>query len=105
MKGPTTPADVQAIRDAYQFSAKAHEGQKRVSGEPYLQHPLQVARIIVDLKLDVPSVIAGLLHDTLEDAAVSKSDIELRFGQEVANLVDGVTKIGKIEFNTQEEKQ
>jgi GTP diphosphokinase / guanosine-3',5'-bis(diphosphate) 3'-diphosphatase len=98
-------ADVQPIRDAYEFSAKAHEGQKRESGEPFLQHPLRVARIIVELKLDVPSIVAGLLHDTMEDTDVPKAEIERRFGKEVAHLVDGVTKIGKIEFKTREEKQ
>ncbi len=98
-------AEVEPIRDAYLFSAKAHEGQKRESGEPFLEHPLQVARIIVDLKLDVPSIVAGLLHDTVEDTDISKAEIERRFGKDVATLVDGVTKIGKIEFKTHEEKQ
>jgi GTP diphosphokinase / guanosine-3',5'-bis(diphosphate) 3'-diphosphatase len=98
-------ADVQPIREAYEFSAKAHEGQKRESGEPFLQHPLQVAQVIVELKLDVPSIVAGLLHDTLEDTDAPKAEIERRFGKEVAHLVDGVTKIGKIPFQTREEKQ
>jgi len=98
-------ADVQPIREAYEFSAKAHAGQKRESGEPFLQHPLQVARVIVGLKLDVPSIVAGLLHDTLEDTEALKAEIERRFGKEVADLVEGVTKIGKIQFKTREEKQ
>jgi len=98
-------ADVQPIQEAYDFSAKAHAGQKRESGEPFLQHPLQTAQIIVDLKLDVPSIVAGLLHDTIEDTEIPKADLEQRFGKEVAYLVDGVTKIGKIEFKTHEEKQ
>jgi len=98
-------ADVQPIQEAYDFSAKAHAGQKRESGEPFLQHPLQTARIIVDLKLDVPSIVAGLLHDTIEDTEILKAELEQRFGKEVAYLVDGVTKIGKIEFKTHEEKQ
>ena len=105
LRGYNAQADVQPIRDAYDFSAKAHEGQKRESGEPFLQHPLQVASIITQLKLDVPSLAAGLLHDTMEDTGVPKEEIERRFGKDVANLVDGVTKIGKIEFKTQEEKQ
>ncbi|HEY5648314.1 MAG TPA: bifunctional (p)ppGpp synthetase/guanosine-3',5'-bis(diphosphate) 3'-pyrophosphohydrolase [Nitrospiria bacterium] len=105
LKAPVTPSEVQAIREAYQFSAEAHKGQKRISGEPYLEHPLQVASIIADLKLDVPSIMAGLLHDTLEDCGVTKTEIEKRFGKDVAELVDGVTKIGKIEFKTHEEKQ
>ncbi|MBI3597613.1 MAG: bifunctional (p)ppGpp synthetase/guanosine-3',5'-bis(diphosphate) 3'-pyrophosphohydrolase [Nitrospirae bacterium] len=98
-------ADVQPIQEAYDFSAQAHAGQKRESGEPFLQHPLQTARIIVDLKLDVPSIVAGLLHDTIEDTDIPKADLEQRFGKEVAYLVDGVTKIGKIQFKTHEEKQ
>ncbi|HUK57409.1 MAG TPA: bifunctional (p)ppGpp synthetase/guanosine-3',5'-bis(diphosphate) 3'-pyrophosphohydrolase [Nitrospiria bacterium] len=98
-------ADVQPIQEAYDFSAKAHAGQKRESGEPYLQHPLQTARIIVDLKLDVPSIVAALLHDTIEDTDIPKAELEQRFGKDVAYLVDGVTKIGKIQFKTHEEKQ
>jgi len=98
-------ADVQPIQEAYDFSAKAHAGQKRESGEPFLQHPLQTAQIIVDLKLDVPSIVAGLLHDTIEDTEIPKAELEQRFGKEVTYLVDGVTKIGKIQFKTHEEKQ
>lgn len=98
-------ADVQPIREAYLFSARAHDGQKRESGEPFLQHPLEVARIIVELKLDVPSIVAALLHDTMEDTSVPKAEIERMFGRDVAELVDGLTKIGKIEFRTHEEKQ
>jgi len=98
-------ADVQPIQEAYDFSAKAHSGQKRESGEPFLQHPLQTARIIVDLKLDVPSIVAALLHDTIEDTGIPPAELEQRFGKEVAYLVDGVTKIGKIQFKTHEEKQ
>ncbi|HEY4485111.1 MAG TPA: bifunctional (p)ppGpp synthetase/guanosine-3',5'-bis(diphosphate) 3'-pyrophosphohydrolase [Nitrospiria bacterium] len=98
-------ADIQPVREAYEFSAKAHAGQTRKSGEPFLMHPLEVAQIIVQLKLDVPSIVSGLLHDTLEDTEVPMAEIERRFGKDVARLVDGVTKIGKIEFRTQEEKQ
>jgi GTP pyrophosphokinase len=98
-------ADLGTIRSAYDFSARCHEGQKRQSGEPFLQHPLQVAGVIADLKLDVSSIVTGLLHDTIEDTACTRQDIESRFGKEIAKLVDGVTKIGKIEFRTREEKQ
>ncbi|MBI3611150.1 MAG: bifunctional (p)ppGpp synthetase/guanosine-3',5'-bis(diphosphate) 3'-pyrophosphohydrolase [Nitrospirae bacterium] len=105
LRGYNAQADAQPITEAYDFSAKAHAGQKRESGEPFLQHPLQTARIIVELKLDVPSIVAGLLHDTMEDSEVSRAEIEQRFGPDVAHLVDGVTKIGKIEFRTHEEKQ
>jgi GTP pyrophosphokinase len=105
VKSYNPAADTQLIREAYDFSAKAHEGQRRESGEPYLSHPLLVAQIIVRLKLDVSSIAAGLLHDTLEDCGLVREEIEKQFGKEIAHLVDGVTKIGKIEFKTHEEKQ
>ena len=105
VKGYTPSAETELIREAYDFSSKAHEGQKRESGEPYLHHPIRVAEIITHLKLDVPSIAAGLLHDTMEDTGLSMADLEKRFGKEIAHLVDGVTKIGKIEFKTLEEKQ
>ena len=93
-------ADLELIRKAYVFSAKVHQGQIRLSGEPYLIHPMEVTAILADLKLDVPSVITGLLHDTVEDTLTTLEEIESIFGSEVANLVDGVTKIGKINFRT-----
>jgi guanosine-3',5'-bis(diphosphate) 3'-pyrophosphohydrolase len=98
-------ADLDLIRKAYVFSAKVHQGQIRLSGEPYLIHPMEVTAILADLKLDVPSVITGLLHDTVEDTLTTPEEIESIFGSEVANLVDGVTKIGKINFRTKEESQ
>jgi len=98
-------ADLDLIRKAYVFSAKVHQGQVRLSGEPYLIHPMEVTAILADLKLDVPSVITGLLHDTVEDTLTTLEEIESIFGSEVANLVDGVTKIGKINFRTKEESQ
>ena len=97
--------DTELIRRAYAFSAKAHEGQTRQSGEPYLQHPLAVAGVLTFLKLDVPAIVAGLLHDTLEDTVATRSELEKHFGNDVARLVEGVTKIGKIPFKSQEEKQ
>jgi guanosine-3',5'-bis(diphosphate) 3'-pyrophosphohydrolase len=100
---PTAPVDV--IQRAYDFSAEVHRGQRRASGEPYLTHPLQVASIIADLRLDVPSVATGLLHDTVEDTLATLPEIEERFGSEIAALVDGVTKIGQINFTSREEKQ
>ena len=90
--------DTDLIRRAYAFSAKAHEGQTRQSGEPYLQHPLAVAGVLTFLKLDVPAIVAGLLHDTLEDTVATRSELEKHFGNDVARLVEGVTKIGKIPF-------
>jgi GTP pyrophosphokinase len=98
-------ADVATITKAYEFSADMHRGQRRLSGEPYLTHPLEVAGIIAELRLDVPSVATGLLHDTVEDTLTSIQQVEQIFGPEVASLVDGVTKISQINFTTREEKQ
>src|SRR5437667_1610481 len=98
-------ADVNAIRKAYDFSARVHKGQKRASGEPYLIHPLAVASIIADLKLDVPSIVAGLLHDTVEDTLTTLDEVKALFGREIAALVDGVTKLGRANFSSREEKQ
>lgn len=98
-------ADTGLIRRAYDYSAKAHEGQTRQTGEPYVQHPLAVAGVLIFLKLDVPAIVAGLLHDTLEDTVATRAELEKEFGSEVARLVEGVTKIGQIPFKTYEEKQ
>ena len=98
-------ADEGVIRRAYEFSAKAHEGQTRRSGEPYLQHPLAVAGILTFLKLDVTAIVAALLHDTLEDTVATQEELQAQFGDEVTHLVEGVTKIGQIPFQTYEEKQ
>src|SRR5262245_6665871 len=98
-------ADVDVIQRAYDFSAHVHRGQRRASGEPYLTHPLAVATIIADLRLDPPSVATGLLHDTVEDTLATQAEIEQLFGAEIASLVDGVTKIGQINFTSREEKQ
>jgi GTP diphosphokinase / guanosine-3',5'-bis(diphosphate) 3'-diphosphatase len=100
-----TGADLDVIRKAYVFSAKVHQGQMRLSGEPYLVHPMEVAAILADLKLDVPTVVTGLLHDALEDTLTTYDQLVSIFGEEVANLVDGVTKISKIYFKTKEESQ
>ena len=98
-------ARVSLITDAYTFSERMHQGQKRHSGEPYFIHPVGVAEIITDMKLDVPSVVTSLLHDTVEDTLTTLDQIEQHFGNEVAALVDGVTKISKIHFTTREERQ
>src|SRR5690242_18717446 len=98
-------ADVDLIRKAYEFSARVHQGQKRLSGEPYLIHPLAVANIIADLKLDVPSIVGGLLHDTVEDTLTTLDQIKALFGREIATLVDGVTKLSRANFSSREEKQ
>ncbi|MCA1958783.1 MAG: bifunctional (p)ppGpp synthetase/guanosine-3',5'-bis(diphosphate) 3'-pyrophosphohydrolase [Nitrospira sp.] len=98
-------ANLDLILKAYEFSAKAHEGQKRRSGEPYVKHPVAVAGILSLLKTDVTTVVAGLLHDTLEDTVATAQELERTFGKDVVRLVDGVTKIGKITFRSSEEKQ
>ncbi|MFB3123858.1 MAG: bifunctional (p)ppGpp synthetase/guanosine-3',5'-bis(diphosphate) 3'-pyrophosphohydrolase [Candidatus Binatia bacterium] len=98
-------ADVEIIRRAYDFSAAVHKGQKRLSGEPYLIHPIAVAGIIADLKLDVPSIVSGLLHDTLEDTLTTFEQIKGNFGAQVAALVDGVTKLSRVNFTSHEQKQ
>jgi guanosine-3',5'-bis(diphosphate) 3'-pyrophosphohydrolase len=98
-------AATDAIERAYEFSAEVHKGQRRASGEPYLTHPLNVAGIIAEMRLDVPSVVTGLLHDTVEDTLATLEQIGELFGPEVATLVDGVTKIGQISFTSREEKQ
>lgn len=98
-------ADVEIVNRAYVFAAHAHARQRRSSGEPYIIHPLSVAQNLVNLKLDIPSIITGLLHDTVEDTHVTLEDIKNRFGLEVAALVDGVTKVGKIQFTSSEHKQ
>jgi GTP pyrophosphokinase len=98
-------ADANLIRSAYEFSAEVHRGQKRLSGEPYLTHPLAVASIIADLKLDVPSIAAGLLHDTVEDTLATLDKLVQRFGEDIAALVDGVTKLSHAESMSHQEKQ
>ena len=98
-------ADLDAINKAYVFSAKMHQGQLRKSGEPYLIHPMEVAAILADMRLDVPSVCTGLLHDAIEDTLATYEEIQTIFGKEIADLVYGVTKIGKIHFSSKEERQ
>jgi GTP pyrophosphokinase len=100
---PTADADL--LKRAYDFSEKAHTGQKRKSGEPYFVHPASVAGIITELRLDTASVCAGLLHDVVEDTLATTKDIEREFGGEIASLVDGVTKLGKINFTSKEDRQ
>ena len=98
--------DLDLVKKAYVYSAKVHQGQIRKSGEPYLVHPLEVAGILAELKLDESSVVTGLLHDTIEDTLATKGEIAELFGAEIADLVDGVTKLSQFTAaNTQEEKQ
>ncbi|HEX2689415.1 MAG TPA: bifunctional (p)ppGpp synthetase/guanosine-3',5'-bis(diphosphate) 3'-pyrophosphohydrolase, partial [Kofleriaceae bacterium] len=98
-------ADLPLVRRAYQFAAEAHDGQTRKSGDPYVTHPLAVAQIIAELKLDVASVCAGLLHDCVEDTSATVDQLGDLFGKEIAFLVDGVTKLGKLPYSTREEQQ
>jgi guanosine-3',5'-bis(diphosphate) 3'-pyrophosphohydrolase len=97
--------DLELVRKAYEFSQKHHSGQQRASGEPYLVHPLEVALVLSEMKMDAVAVAAGLLHDSVEDTSVTIVDIRKEFGEQVAHIVEGVTKISKIDFNTQEEQQ
>lgn len=99
------PADVALIQKAYVFSAAAHAGQVRLSGEPYLSHPLEVSNILVGMRLDAPTIAAGLLHDTVEDTDASTTQIAEQFGPSVAAIVEGVTKIGKMNFESKEQAQ
>jgi GTP pyrophosphokinase len=98
-------ADVDLIKRAYDFSYRMHAGQTRKSGDPYFVHPANVAGVIADLRLDTASVCAGLLHDVVEDTLVSLDDVEKQFGGEIATLVDGVTKLSKINFTSKEDRQ
>ncbi|HEY6764813.1 MAG TPA: bifunctional (p)ppGpp synthetase/guanosine-3',5'-bis(diphosphate) 3'-pyrophosphohydrolase [Candidatus Sulfotelmatobacter sp.] len=97
--------DLTIIKKAYDYSLKHHEGQTRASGEPYLVHPLEVALVLAEMKMDPVAVAAGLLHDSVEDTSVTIVDIRKEFGEQVAHIVEGVTKISKIDFATREEQQ
>ena len=97
--------DLSIIKKAYDFSLKYHEGQSRASGDPYLVHPLEVALVLAEMKMDPVAVAAGLLHDSVEDTSVTIGEIGKEFGEQVAHIVEGVTKISKIDFATREEQQ
>ncbi|MDQ5942196.1 MAG: diphosphokinase / guanosine-3,5-bis(diphosphate) 3-diphosphatase, partial [Pseudomonadota bacterium] len=97
--------EVALVRDAYAFAEAAHSGQKRYSGEPYITHPLAVAGALAEWRMDAQAVIAALLHDVMEDTAVTKAEISRRFGKQVAELVDGLSKLDKIEFQSHQEAQ
>src|SRR6204780_2767022 len=97
--------DLELVQKAYEYSQKHHSGQTRASGEPYLVHPLEVALVLAEMKMDPVAVAAGLLHDSVEDTSVTIVDIRKEFGEQVAHIVEGVTKISKIDFATREEAQ
>ncbi|MGL6181132.1 MAG: RelA/SpoT family protein [Aestuariivirga sp.] len=99
------PADVDRIKEAFAFSARAHASQRRLSGEPYITHPLAVAGAVVEWRMDADAVIAALLHDVLEDTGTSKRELAEKFGREVADLVDGLSKLDKMEFASYQEAQ
>ncbi len=99
------PHQIDRVFQAYQFSAKAHEGQQRISGEPYIHHPLEVAGILGEMHMDHQTLMAAILHDVLEDTPTAKEEIRKKFGKNVAELVDGVSKLTQIHFDSVEEAQ
>src|SRR6187401_3227120 len=105
VRGYSPDADLELLRKAYVFSALEHKGQIRHSGEPYLVHPMEVADILADMKLDAVCIAAGLLHDVVEDTLTTPEKIREKFGEDVAHIVEGVTKIGAIPFSSTEERQ
>src|SRR5919106_1268937 len=105
VRGYTSDEEREFLRRAYVFSALEHKGQVRHSGEPYLVHPLEVASILADMRLDPVAIAAGLLHDVVEDTLTTIEKIEEHFGPEVAHVVEGVTKISAIPFSSSEERQ
>ncbi len=99
------PHQIEEVLSAYQFSAKAHAGQQRQSGEPYIHHPLEVARILGEMRMDYQTLIAAILHDVIEDTPTAKDEIRKKFGKNIAELVDGVSKLTQIQFDSVEEAQ
>jgi RelA/SpoT family (p)ppGpp synthetase len=105
LEGYLPPAEVERVQEAYDFAFSAHEGQRRRSGEPYITHPVAVADLLADLRLDSRTLIAAILHDVMEDTPTLKDEITTRFGTEVADLVDGVSKLDQIQFKSRAEAQ
>ena len=105
IKAYNPEADVAVLRRAYEFAASIHQGQARRSGDPYLSHPMEVAAILTELKMDVRSIAAGFLHDAIEDTQTTMKEVRTVFGDEIADLVDGVTKLSKLPFSTREDRQ
>jgi len=105
VSGSYSEKDINQMKKAYVFAARAHKGQTRRSGEPYLSHPLEVASMLADMKLDQTTLVAGLLHDVLEDTDITAADVRENFGQDVADLVEGVTKISRVQESSPEVRQ
>ena len=103
--GYLSKADVVLVRDAYKFADQAHLGQLRASGEPYITHPLAVADLVADWRLDAQAVMAALMHDAMEDCGITKIELIERFGAPTAEMVDGLTKLDKLQFSTRVEGQ
>src|SRR5262245_12988461 len=99
------PAEIKRVREAYRFADEAHLGQFRASGEPYITHPIAVAGLCADWKLDAQAIMAALMHDAMEDCGVTKVELIERFGAATADLVDGLTKLDRLQFSTREESQ
>ena len=100
------PADqIKLVVEAYRFGARAHEGQRRRSGEPYISHPVAVARILADMHMDAQGIAAAIRHDVVEDTPTALADVEREFGAEIATLVDGVSKLDQMHFNSRAEAQ
>lgn len=99
------PEQIQVVYDAYRFGAEAHAGQRRLSGEPYITHPVAVAKILAEMRMDHQSIVAAILHDVIEDTPTAKDHVAVRFGEEVAELVDGVSKLTQIDFKSKAEAQ
>ena len=97
--------DVSLIRKAWEFCVQHHDGQMRASGEPYIIHPLEVAEVLAEMKMDATAIAAGLLHDSVEDTPATNEEIAAGFGEQVAHIVEGVTKIDKIQFANREDRQ
>lgn len=105
LEGYADRLDVEAIRQAHDLAVSAHDGQTRASGEEYVSHTIEVATILAQLQLDTDTIVAGLIHDTIEDTDVTLRDVERQFGNSVAQIVDGVTKLGKVQFSSATEQQ
>ena len=105
LEGYAERLDVEAIQRAHELAVEAHAGQTRASGEDYVSHTVEVATILAQLRLDTDTIVAGLIHDTIEDTEISLRDVERDFGTQVAQIVDGVTKLGKVQFRSATEQQ